>query len=264
MRGRYSAAFLAVATIMVVLTGLACGSGSNGDAGGVLTVSAASSLKAAFLELGTMFEREQGATVTFNFDASGRLEKQIEGGAPVDVFASAAPAQVNTLVAKELVDKSTVASFAGNEIALVVPVDSELAITSFESLAATYVRRVATGDPATSPHGKAALEVLTTLGLLGVVQPKIIHAQNASQTLDYVERGEVDAGLIFANEAQGDARVRVVAESDPSWHSPIDYVIAVVASAKKKMLAQAFVDLVTSPQGQGILAKYGFLPAPTP
>ena len=228
-----------------------------------LLVSAASSLKAAFNEIGKAFDQANNAKTTFNFDASGTLQKQIEGGAPVDVFASAAPTQVNNLLKESLVDQASVKVFASNEIVLVVPAGSKLGITSFQDLAKANVKKIATGDPAVAPHGKAAIEILTKLNLLTDVKPKLIYAANASQTLDYVTRGEVDAAILFATDAKaGGDKVQVVATSDPSWHSPIAYVMAVVSASKVKTLGQAFVDYVAGSDGQAILAKHGFLSPP--
>ncbi len=227
-----------------------------------LLVSAAASLRNAFAEIGKVFDQANNAKTTFNFDASGTLQKQIEGGAPVDVFASAAPTQVNNLLKENLVDPASVKTFASNEIVLVVPAGSKLGITSFQDLTKANVKKIATGDPAVAPHGKAAIEILTKLNLLTAVKPKLIYAPNVSQTLDYVVRGEVDAGILFVTDAKaGGDKVKVVATSDPSWHSPIAYVMAVAAS-KVKTLGQAFIDYVASPAGQAVLQKYGFLSPP--
>jgi len=228
-----------------------------------LLVSAASSLKKAFTEIGTAFDQENNAKTTFNFDASGTLQKQIEGGAPVDVFASAAPTQVNNLLKENLVDSASVKTFASNEIVLVVPANSTLGITSFQDLTKADVKKVTTGDPAVAPHGKAAIEILTKLSLLTSVKPKLIYAANASQTLDYVSRGEVDAGIMFVTDAKaGGDKVKIVATSDPSWHSEIAYVLATVSASKSKTVGQAFIDFVAGSTGQSILQKYGFLAPP--
>ncbi len=228
-----------------------------------LTASAASSLKGAFTEIGAAFDQANNAKTTFNFDASGTLQKQIEGGAPVDVFASAAPKQINNLLEKSLVDEASIKNFASNEIVLVVPADSTLGITSFEDLTKAEVEKVTYGDPAAAPHGVAAEEILNKLGLFDQVKPKVIYAANVSQALEYVARGEVDAGIIFATEAKaGGDKVKIVATSDPIWHSQIVYPIAIVSASKAKSVGQAFIDFVMSESGQSILQKFGFLPAP--
>jgi molybdate transport system substrate-binding protein len=228
-----------------------------------LTVSAASSLKAAFTDIGAAFDKANNCTTTFNFDASGTLQKQIEAGAPVDVFASAGQKQVKALIEGALMDEASVKVFASNEIVIVVPADSTLKITTFEDLAKAEVKKVAYGDPAAAPHGVAAEEILNKLGIFDQVKPKVIYAANVSAALEYVTSGEVDAGIIFATEAKsaGD-KVKIVATSDPSWHSKISYPLGVVSAAKNKTLAQAFVDYVAGAEGQAVLQGYGFLAAP--
>jgi molybdate transport system substrate-binding protein len=229
-------------------------------AGGALTISAASSLKDAFTEIGKAFDEANGSKTTFNFDASGTLQKQIEAGAPVDVFAAAAPTQMNNLLAEGLVDQASVKDFASNDIVIAIPARSTLQIASFEDLTKPEVIKVAYGDPAAAPHGAYAEEVLSTLGILDQVKPKVIYTKNASQTLTYVSSGEVDAGIMFATDAAaGGESVKVVATADPGWHSQIVYPIGVVSDTKAKSLAQAFVDFVAGKDGQSILHKYGFV-----
>ncbi len=281
---RMSFATLAVAMLLVFVTALAaCGSeeaavttslGSGTTAGGTatstageaqeLTVSAASALKAAFTEIGKEFDAANNSKTTFNFDASGTLQKQIEAGAPVDVFASAATKQVKALVDAELADADSVKTFAGNQMALVVPADSKLGLASFQDLTKADAKKVTYGDPKIAPHGVAAEEILNTLGIFDQVNPKVIYATNVSQALEYVSRGEVDAAIIFASEAKvGGDKVKVVAIADPSWYAPIAYPIALVTASKAKTLGQAFIDYLTGPDGQSILQKYGFQPAPS-
>jgi molybdate transport system substrate-binding protein len=259
-----SSATAAPTTTITAATDTTAASTESTAAGAqALVVSAASSLKAAFTEIGKAFDAANNSKTTFNFDASGTLEKQIEGGAPVDVFASAAKKQVTALTDKQLVDVATMKAFASNEIVLIVPADSTLNITSFQDLAKADVKKIAYGDPAVAPHGVAAEEILNKLGIFDQVKPKVVYAANVSQALTYVTGGEVDAGIVFATEAKtaGD-KVNIVATSDPAWHSTISYPICVVSATKVKALAQAFVDYVAGPDGQAVLAKYGFLPAP--
>lgn len=264
-----------VAAVLVVAGLTGCGSsstaptdseGAGSEASGAkaLTVSAASSLKNVMTEIGKAFDAAAGCTTTFNFEASGTLQKQIEGGAPVDVFASAAPKQVKALEDQNLVDAASIKDFAGNEIAVVVPADSTLGLTSFQDLTKDTVKKVGYGDPKAAPHGVAAEEVLASLGILDQVKPKVVYAQNVSQALSYITSGEVDAGIIFTTEAlAGGDKVKVVATADQAWYTPVAYPIALVSASEVKDLGQDFIDFVTGAEGQAILAKYGFLPAPT-
>lgn len=228
-----------------------------------LMVSAASSLKNAFIDIGIAFDLANNSETSFNFDSSGALQKQIEGGAPVDVFASAAPTQIENLLRQGLVDEASIAVFAGNTIVVAVPAGSTLEIARFEDLAKPEVERVAYGDPAAAPHGVYAEEVMTTLSVLEQIRPKVVYTKNASQTLTYVTSGEVDAGIMYSTDAiAGGDGVRVVATSQADWHSPILYPIAIVSASAAKPLAQAFIDFVMSDQGRALLEKHGFAPAP--
>ncbi len=231
---------------------------------GQLTVSAASSLKNAFTEIGEAFDAATGSTTTLNFDASGTLQRQIEGGAPVDVFASAAQKQVNALRDENLVDASSIKQFAGNGIVLVVPANSTLGLGGFEDLTKPEVKKIGYGDPKAAPHGVAAEEILTSLGILDQVRSKVVYAANVTQALEYVTTGEVDAAIIFATEAQaGGDKVKVVAKADQSLYTKVAYPIALVSASETKDLGQRFIDFVMGSDGQAILAKWGFLPAPT-
>lgn len=228
-----------------------------------LTVSAASSLKGAFTEIGKAFDVANNCKTTFNFAASGTLQKQIEGGAPVDVFASAAMKQVTALTDKQLADVASVKQFAGNEVVLVVPANSTLGLTGFQDLTKASVGKITYGDPKVAPHGVAAEQILTKLGILSALKSKVVYASDASQALTYVKSGEVDAGIIFASEATsaGD-KVKVIAKADQSWYTKVVYPAVLVSASDKKELGQKFIDYLMSSDGQAILAKYGFLSAP--
>jgi molybdate transport system substrate-binding protein len=251
--------------ILMLVLGVALLSACSSDPGEShtsesLLVATAASLTEAFTEIGEAFDQANGTETTFTFDASGALQKQIEAGAPVDVFVSASPDQVDNLLQKELVDEASITTFASNEMVLAVPSDSRLDVSDFQDLATEQVKRVATADPQTAPQGKHAIEVLATLGLLETVQPKLIYSRSAPQTLTYVKQGEVDAGIMFATDAlAGGDDVTVVEVSDPAWHSEIAYVTAVVSASEAKTLGEAFIDFTTGPEGRAILERYGFL-----
>ena len=258
---------VALVTLVVVAAAgpVAAGCSSSGQAAGrQLTVSAAYSLRGPFTELAGRFEAEQGLPVKLNLAPSGVLERQIEGGAPADVFASAAPRQMEALVKKGLMDEATVADFAGNRIALLVRVDSPLGLRDFADLSGANVHRITTGNPEVVPFGEYSLEVLKGLGLWNAVADKLIYAENAGQALSYLASGEVDAALMFASEAVGQNGVRLVAVAPSETHSPIRYPIGVVAASREPEAAKAFVQLVRSAQGQAVLQRYGFTAAPTP
>jgi molybdate transport system substrate-binding protein len=251
--------------ILLIASGFACcrsePSGSNRDAqaGREITVSAAVSLRDAFREISKQYEERAGAKVNLNFGASGALQKQIESGAPVDVFASAGVPQMDALATQGLIAPETRRDFARNSLVLVVPADSTSGITTFTDLGGAKVKKLAIGNPKTVPVGQYAEQSLTRLGLWQGLRPQLILAEDVRQALDYVARGEVDAGIVYASDvrAKGD-RVRTVATAPANLHDPILYPIAVVRASSRQDAARAFIEAVMSDEGQRILEKYGF------
>jgi molybdate transport system substrate-binding protein len=221
-----------------------------------LTVSAAASLTNAFDEIGKAFEtRNPGSKVQFNFAASGALLQQIAKGAPVDVFASADEQTMDDAQRQGLVDAATRVDFVRNSLVVIVPADSRTVPKSLADLAAD--RRIAIGQPASVPVGRYTKSVLEQADLWSTIEPKMIGAQSVRQALDYVARGEVDAGFVYATDAAIMAdRVRV-AFTVPTTKA-ILYPIAVMKDAGDAALAQRFVRYVTSPDAQAVLARYGF------
>lgn len=225
-----------------------------------ITVSAAVSLKDAFTEIGRVYETSTGAHVNFNFGASGILQKQIEQAAPVDVFASAGARQMDALAAKGLVRADTRQDFARNELVLIVPADAPTPLDAFDQLARADVRKFAIGNPQTVPAGLYAQQALTNLKLWPELQPKLVLAEDVRQVLDYVARGEVEAGIVYRSDvAAAGGKVRSVATAQADWHEPLLYPIAVVQDSKQADAARQFIALVLSAEGQSVLAKSGFL-----
>ncbi len=226
-----------------------------------IVVGAAISLKESFNELGGIYERRTGAKVTFTFGASGELEKQIEAGAPIDVFASAAEREMDELQAKNLIDRATRADFARNSLVLVVPVDSQLPVHSFSDLEKPGVTKIAIGNPQTVPAGQYAQQLLRNTQIWPKIDSRLILAENVRQVLDYVARGEVDAGIVYATDVQvAQGKVAVAARAPDRDYGPILYPLAVIQGSASAQAAKGFVDLVLSPEGIAILKKHGFLP----
>lgn len=226
----------------------------------VLTVSAAISLKNAFDEIGKIFESQHsGSKVQFNYGASGDLKKQIEGGAPVDVFASASSKEVDELLAQNLLLKDTVAQFARNSVVLIQPKQSAIALKTFGDLTKDAVKKIALGNPQTVPAGRYAKETLEYFKLFDALKDTYVFAENVRQVLDYVARGEVDAGIVYLTDARVMAEeVTMVIEAPEESHKPVIYPIAVVKGTKHETAAREFVRLVNSDAAQRILREYGF------
>lgn len=224
-----------------------------------IIVSAAVSLKDAFNEIAQLNEQRNNVKVHFNFGASGALQKQIESGAPVDVFASAGAQQMDQLAAKDLIVTSSRTDFARNVLVLIEPANSS-AIASFADLSKPEVKKIAAGNPKTVPAGQYTEQTLNKLQLLPGIQSKLIYAEDVRQVLDYVVRGEVDAGIVYSSDVlSAGAKVKEVVRAPDDAHDPILYPIAIVKDSKRQDAAQKFIELVLSADGQKILAKYGFL-----
>lgn len=223
-----------------------------------LVVSAASSLTQAFRALAPAFEAAHpGTRLLFNFAASDTLVAQLARGAPVDVLATADQASMDRAAQQQLLAAGSRRDFAGNALVLVVPAEAALPITGLRDLLRQDVRRITLGHPASVPAGRYAREALEAAGLWPAIEPKAVFAQNVRQGLDYVARGEVDAGFVYATDAAAQkGKVRSVA-SLPTV-TPIRYPIAVIAGGPNPQGAARFVAWVASPAGQAVLALHGF------
>ena len=224
-----------------------------------LIVSAAASLTNALTEIGTAFEEAEEVKIVFNFAASGELLKQMEQGAPVDVFASANLKFMDDAEAKKLIDPATRKNFAQNSLVLIIPADSKTPIKTVEDVAAAEVQRIAIGDPASVPAGQYAKESLEGYGVWEKVVERFVYGNSVRQVLDYVRRSEVEAGIVFSTDAALEKEtVKTVATLD--HHAQILYPIAVTTLTEKKDAAARFVEFVVGDAGKAILEKYGFVP----
>jgi molybdate transport system substrate-binding protein len=227
-----------------------------------LTLSVAISMKEAVEELGRGFRQaHSGAVLRYNFASSGELQKQIEAGAPVDMFISAGEAQMDALERKRLILPETRRTFAKNALVVAVPADSPLRLAAPADLLRPHARRIAIGNPKTVPAGQYAEESLRTLGLWDSLRPKLVFAENVRQVLEYVARGEVEAGFVYATDvtARG-GRVNEAFRPPQSSYQPVTYPAAVVAGSRNVWLGQAFIELLVGRAGQASLARLGFQP----
>lgn len=225
-----------------------------------MTLSVAVSLKEAIEDLGKSFAASRpGLTLRYNFGASGDLQKQIEAGAPVDLFLSAAQRQMEELEKKNLIVAASRRAFARNVLTVVKPADSRVDISKAADLADSRVGRIALGNPKTVPAGQYAEESLKALGLWERLQPKMVFTENVRQSLDYVARGEVDAGFVYTTDLAARAQgIKEAFRPAEDTYRPIVYPVAIVAASKQQALAQAFIDLLVSESGQVVLARFGF------
>ena len=223
-----------------------------------LTVSAAASLTNAFKDVGAAFEKAHPETkVQFNYAASGALLQQIAKGAPVDVFASADQETMDQAEQQQLVKGGTRVNFVSNSLVVVVPSDAAAAPKSLNELTSPAIRKVAIGVPASVPVGRYTKAVLEKAQLWPAIEAKMIGAQSVRQALDYVARGEVEAGFVYGTDAAIMPDKVKIAFTVPT-DSPVLYPIAPIAASPNTAAAQAFVAYVASPAGQATLARYGF------
>jgi molybdate transport system substrate-binding protein len=226
-----------------------------------ITISAAMSLKDAFEKIGKAFmEKHPGTKVVFNFAGSGALARQIEAGAPVDVFASAAQKDMDDLEQKDLIVVNSRRDFAKNAVVLVKPATSPIPLQSLQDLQRGEVKKLVIGNPKTVPAGRYAEEALRHFNLWEAIKEKLIFSEHVRQALDYVARNEVDAGLVYSTDAIARSKnVKVVTRLPEGSHRPVVYPIGVIKGRKEESLSRVFVDFVLSAEGQRVLNKYGFI-----
>jgi molybdate transport system substrate-binding protein len=200
-----------------------------------ITVFAAASLTNVLQELGDGFTRETTIPIRFSFAASSALARQIESGAPADIFFSADLEWMDYLQTRNLIRRDSRHDVLGNRLVLIAPADSTLKLKiepQFPLAAALGKGRLATGDPDSVPVGRYAREALTTLGVWNAVADRIVRADSVRSALAFVDRGEVPLGIVYETDALIDKKVRVVDVFPAASHLPIVYPIAVTTAGK--------------------------------
>lgn len=225
-----------------------------------LNVSAALSLTDVLKEINNLYTQENpDVTITPNFASSGTLQKQIEQGAPADVFLSAGAKQMQALQDGSLIVNETRKNLLNNKIVLVVPANSVLNITSFMDLLNDNVEKIAIGDPAFVPAGDYGKQALEKLGIWEQVQSKLILCTDVRQVLSYVEGGNVEAGIVYSTDAAISTSVTIVANAPDEVNSKIVYPVAVIKASKNIEAAKAYIDFLLSSEVKSIFEQYGFV-----
>jgi molybdate transport system substrate-binding protein len=206
-------------------------------------------------------QQAPGVSITLNLGASGILEQQIEQGAPVDIFISASPLEMDQLERKGLLINSTRRNLLRNTLVLICPASGPI-VSGFPALAGGSVKRLAMANPESVPAGRYARQALEYFGIYKLVRPKIILTEDVRQALAYVETGNVDAGLVYLTEARLSKKVRVVATAPEASHPPILYPVAVLRrSSQAAAAAEAFIHFLMGPQARQAFEREGFVMA---
>lgn len=224
-----------------------------------VNVFAAASLADALREIAASYEKSSGDKIVLNLGASSTLARQIQEGAPADLFLSADEAKMNSLEKKGLLLAGTRKSVLSNTLVIVVPVDSNAKISSAADLAAASIRAIALAEPQTVPAGIYAKEYLQKLGLWRKVIDRVIPTENVRAALAAVESGNVDAGIVYKTDAGISKKVRVAYEVPQAEGPVISYPFAVLAGSDKREAARKFLAHLASPAALDVFRKYGFL-----
>lgn len=225
----------------------------------VLNISAAASLKNAMEELTPIYEStNKGQNLTFNYGSSGDLQKQIENGAPADMFISAAEKQMDALDTAGLLEAGTREDLLKNNLVLIVPKE-ETQITTIEDLATEKANQIALGEPTAVPAGQYAEEALTNLNVFGAVKAKAVYGKDVTQVLTYVENGEVNAGIVYETDAMSvPGRVTIVTKVPESSYKAVIYPMSIIKNSVNKNAAKTFASFLKSDDAKKIFEKYGF------
>lgn len=223
-----------------------------------LTISAAASLKDAIEQIQQSYTKEKpNVKLTYNFGSSGALQQQIEQGAGVDVFISAATKQMDALDKKGLLLEGTRKDLLKNQVVLIVPQKSTQ-VTDFKDLTKPSVKKIALGEPKSVPAGEYAQQILTALKILDAVKPKAVYAKDVRQALNYVESGNVDAGIVYLLDAKSSPQVKIVKIAPENTHKSVVYPIAVLKSSKNADAAKDFIQFVSNNQAKTTFENQGF------
>ncbi len=224
-------------------------------------MAAAASLTTPLTEIANNYMADNAnVTVTLNFASSGNLQTQIENGAPADIFFSAAPKQMDALESEELIVTSSRISLLRNEIVLIVPADSSLALTSFEDVATDLVGSIAVGDVASVPAGQYAEQTFTFLNIWDAVSAKAVFGSDVKQVLSWVSTADADCGVVYKTDAVTDSSVKIVAMAPDDSHNPVVYPIAIVKASVQQEAAAAFIEYLKTDAAMSVFDASGFLP----
>jgi molybdate transport system substrate-binding protein len=222
-----------------------------------LTLSAAASLREPLEEIVKQYENNTGIKVNMNFGGSGSLQKQIEQGAPVDIIISAGKSQIDALIDKGIANKSSYKELLNNTLVLIVSNNYDKNIKSIESLKDKDIR-LAIGEVATVPVGQYSKEFLQNVKLWEGLRNNIVYAKDVKAVLNYVEKGEAEAGIVYYSDAVNLKNSYIAYRIPEDTHSPILYPMVVIEQSKNKTDAMDFIKFIGRSQTKEVFKKYNF------
>ena len=253
--------------VIFLFSAAGCGGQAGNEAsppGGIsaqtpeINVSAAASLTQALEEIGAAYSKEKDVTIHFNFGGSGALQKQIEEGAPCDVFFSASKANMDALETAGLLAEGSRKDLLGNRLVLIAAAEKKAVVSGYESLADSAVESVAIGTPETVPAGMYARQALQNLNIWDQIRDKIIYAKDVRQVLEYVDTGNSDCGLVYKTDSLVMKTGIVVMEIPENSHDPIVYPVALMRDSVQKEEVAEFYEYLQSDDSKTVFEKYGF------
>lgn len=245
---------------LAVSSAFAGGSSDKKQAENVeIIISAAASLTNAMNDLIASYQSANpNVKVTPVYGSSGTLRKQIEQGAPTDIFFSAAQNHMDAMKEEGLTLDSTIKDMLENKVVLISPKDSKKGISSYQDCNTDKVTRIALGIPESVPAGSYAKQVFESLGCWDAVNAKAVFAKDVRQVLSYVEQGEVDAGVVYATDAAISDKITIICSAPEKTHEPIIYPACVIKASEHVDEATKFLNFLSSTEAANVFAKYGF------
>lgn len=223
-----------------------------------INVSAAASLTDSLNEIATMYSEKCDDSILFNYAGSGALVKQIEEGAPCDLFISASKSDMDKLEEGSLIDVDTRMDLLKNTLTLIASEEKADVIKGVVSFTDDQVKSIAIGTPESVPAGKYAKQLFESLSIWDPIQPKLVLAKDVKQVLEYVETGNVDCGLVYKSDAMLLKSGKIVEDIDEKSHDPIVYPAAILTESAEKVAVQEFYDFIKTDEAKAVFEKYGF------
>lgn len=228
---------------------------------GELTISAAASLKDVMGEIEKVYETDyKEMKLTLNYGGSGSLQQQIENGAPVDIFISAALKQVESLDKKNLLYPNSQINLLKNDVVLIIPKNSKANIKDFFGLGDEKIKKIGIGEPKSVPVGQYSMEIFKKLDIQKMIESKLIYAKDVRAVLTWVETENVDAGIVYKTDAVLSEKIKIIGNAPKDSHSPVIYPAAIIKDSKSIPEAKKFIEFLKGKKAKDIFVKYGFTP----